>query len=77
MNDMDIFAVSGNFNLRSLAYFTFKRLHGRLRRDMPRKTNIKQMTQEDFDENILNYNTIPRKSLAWLAFKRLLLANPK
>ncbi len=33
---------------------------------MPRKTNIKQMSQEDFDENILNYNTTPRKSLGWL-----------
>ncbi len=33
---------------------------------MPRKTNIKQMSQEDFEENILNYNTTPRKSLGWL-----------
>lgn len=40
--------------------------NGRLRRDMPRNTNIKQMSQEDFDENILNYNTTPRKSLGWL-----------
>ena len=40
--------------------------NGRLRRDMPRKTNIKQMSQEDFDENILNYNSTPRKSLGWL-----------
>jgi hypothetical protein len=30
-------------------------------------TNIKQMFQEDFDENILNYNTTPKKSLVWLA----------
>jgi IS30 family transposase len=40
--------------------------NGRLRRDMPRKTNIHQLSQEDFDENILNYNTTPRKSLGWL-----------
>lgn len=48
--------------------------NGRLRRDMPRKTNLHQLSQEDFDENILNYNTTPRKSLAWLtpleAFKK-------
>jgi len=40
--------------------------NGRLRRDMPRKTDIRRMTREDFDENILNYNTTPRKSLGWL-----------
>ena len=40
--------------------------NGRLRRDMPRKTDIRKMTREDFDENILNYNTTPRKSLGWL-----------
>lgn len=40
--------------------------NGRLRRDLPRNTNIKQLSQEDFDENILNYNTTPRKSLKWL-----------
>jgi len=40
--------------------------NGRLRRDMPRKTDIRTMTREDFDENILNYNTTPRKSLGWL-----------
>lgn len=39
--------------------------NGRLRRDMPRKTNIDQLSKEDFDENILNYNTTPRKSLGW------------
>lgn len=48
--------------------------NGRLRRDLPRKTNLHQLSQEDFDENILNYNTTPRKSLAWLtpleAFKK-------
>lgn len=51
--------------------------NGRLRRDMPRKTNLHQLSQEDFDENILNYNTTPRKSLAWLtpleAFKKNLV----
>lgn len=48
--------------------------NGRLRRDMPRSTDIHQLSQEDFDENILNYNTTPRKSLGWLtpleAFKK-------
>ena len=48
--------------------------NGRLRRDLPRNTNIKMMNQEDFDEIILNYNTTPRKSLKWLtpleAFKK-------
>jgi len=48
--------------------------NGRLRRDMPRKTNLLHLSQEDFDENILNYNSTPRKSLAWLtpleAFKK-------
>ena len=43
---------------------------------MPRKTNLHQLSQEDFNENILNYNTTPRKSLAWLtpleAFKKTL-----
>jgi len=40
--------------------------NGRLRRDLPRNTNIKCMNQEDFDENIDNYNSTPRKSLKWL-----------
>lgn len=48
--------------------------NGRLRRDMPRSTDIRKLSQEDFDENILNYNTTPRKSLGWLtpleAFKK-------
>jgi IS30 family transposase len=39
--------------------------NGRLRRDMPRDTDIHTMTQEEFDENILNYNMTPRKSLGW------------
>ena len=40
--------------------------NGRLRRDLPRSTNIKDMNQEDFDETIDNYNSTPRKSLKWL-----------
>lgn len=40
--------------------------NGRLRRDLPRNTNVKTMNQEDFDENIDNYNSTPRKSLKWL-----------
>ena len=40
--------------------------NGRLRRDLPRKTDIKNMAKEEFDEVILNYNTTPRKSLGWL-----------
>lgn len=40
--------------------------NGRLRRDLPRKTNIHNMNQEDFDEIIDNYNNTPRKSLNWL-----------
>jgi IS30 family transposase len=40
--------------------------NGRLRRDLPRNTNIKDMHQEDFDETIDNYNSTPRKSLKWL-----------
>lgn len=39
--------------------------NGRLRRDLPRSTNIKDMHQEDFDETIDNYNSTPRKSLKW------------
>ena len=40
--------------------------NGRLRRDLPRKTNIHALSQEDFNEIIDNYNTTPRKCLAWL-----------
>ena len=39
--------------------------NGRLRRDLPRRTNLKNMTQEDFDETILNYNETQRKKLMW------------
>ncbi len=28
--------------------------NGRLRRDLPRRTNLKNMTQEDFEKTILN-----------------------
>ena len=40
--------------------------NGRLRRDLPRKTDIHKMTKENFDETILNYNMTPRKTLGWL-----------
>lgn len=40
--------------------------NGRLRRDLPRKTRLKQLTKEDFEETIENYNTTPRKCLGWL-----------
>lgn len=40
--------------------------NGRLRRDLPRKTNILHMQQENFYETIDNYNQTPRKSLNWL-----------
>lgn len=40
--------------------------NGRLRRDLPRKTNIHDLSQEDFDEILINYNHTPRKKLGWL-----------
>ena len=39
--------------------------NGRLRRDLPRSTDVKSMSKADFDETIENYNTTPRKSLGW------------
>ena len=39
--------------------------NGRLRRDLPRKFDVKSMRKEDFDESIENYNLTPRKSLGW------------
>jgi IS30 family transposase len=39
--------------------------NGRLRRDLPRNTNIQTMNQKDFDECIDNYNHTPRKKLGW------------
>ena len=52
--------------------------NGRLRRDLPRNTNIKAMNLEDFDENIDNYNQLvilflyamPRMSVGWCLPKR-------
>ena len=38
----------------------------RLRRDLPRNSNIHAMSQEDFNETIDNYNSTPRKFLNWL-----------
>lgn len=40
--------------------------NGRLRRDLPRKTDIHRMQREDFDETLTNYNETPRKKLGWL-----------
>ena len=40
--------------------------NGRLRRDLPRNTDVKNMKKEDFDEIIDNYNSTPRKKLGWL-----------
>lgn len=40
--------------------------NGRLRRDLPRKTNVKKMRKEDFDETLENYNSTPRKNLGWM-----------
>lgn len=39
--------------------------NGRLRRDIPRKTNLHELTKEDFEETIQNYNLTPRKKLKW------------
>jgi IS30 family transposase len=49
--------------------------NGRLRRDMPRRTNVQKLTTEDFDENILNYNTTPRKSLGWMTPQEVFYKN--
>lgn len=40
--------------------------NGRLRRDLPRKTDIHSLSQENFDETLSNYNSTPRKKLGWL-----------
>ncbi len=53
---------------KSTAAGTFRipqRTNGRLRRDLPRGTDVKAMSREDFDEIIENYNTTPRKTLGW------------
>ncbi|MBU3655895.1 MAG: IS30 family transposase [Alphaproteobacteria bacterium] len=39
---------------------------GRLRRELPLKTDIKKISEEDYQETILNHNLTPRKSLNWL-----------
>jgi IS30 family transposase len=39
--------------------------NGFLRRDLPRKTDLKALKKEDFDEIIFNYNAKPRKCLGW------------
>lgn len=40
--------------------------NGRLRRDLPRKTDLKLLNKGKFDEIINNYNRTPRKNLKWL-----------
>jgi IS30 family transposase len=40
--------------------------NGRLRRELPRKTDIKKISTEDYQEIILNQNLTPRKNLNWL-----------
>ena len=40
--------------------------NGRLRRELPRKTDIKKISKEDYQEIILNQNLTPRKNLNWL-----------
>lgn len=39
--------------------------NGRLRRDLPRWLDVKNMDEDDFDEIIENYNTTPRKTLGF------------
>lgn len=51
--------------------------NGRLRRDLPRKTDIRSMSQEDFNENIDNYNSTPRKSLKWFTPSQVFNRNLK
>lgn len=38
---------------------------GRLRRELPRKTNLTTLTAEDIHDIVLTYNTTPRKSLGF------------
>jgi len=42
-------------------------MNGRLRRDLPRSTNIKNMTNQDLEQITLNHNMTPRKCLAGLS----------
>lgn len=51
--------------------------NGRLRRDLPRSTNIKTMKKEEFNEIIQNYNDTPRKKLNWLTPNETFLKNLK
>jgi transposase, IS30 family len=39
--------------------------NGFLRRDLPRKTDLKALQSEEFNEIIFNHNTKPRKCLGW------------
>jgi IS30 family transposase len=39
--------------------------NGRLRRDLPRNTNLQTMTHKEFQECIDNHNLTPRKKLGW------------
>jgi len=38
-----------------------------LRRELPRNTDLHALTQEEFDEIILNHNLKPRKCLNWMS----------
>jgi len=49
--------------------------NGRLRRDLPRNTNIHTMEKEDFRENLDNYNDTPRKSLGWFTPREMFNKN--
>ncbi|MBL0318811.1 MAG: IS30 family transposase [Alphaproteobacteria bacterium] len=49
--------------------------NGRLRRDLPRKTNIHTYNKEDFNETIDNYNLTPRKKLNWITPNEAFLKN--
>jgi hypothetical protein len=39
----------------------------RMRRELPRNTDLRALTQEEFDEIILNHNLKPRKGLNWMS----------
>ena len=41
--------------------------NGRLRRDLPRKTDLQELSSEEFDEIILTHNLKPRKCLHWIS----------
>ena len=49
--------------------------NGRLRRDLPRRTNVQKFNEEEFDENIFNYNTTPGKSLDWMTPQEVFYKN--